>query len=80
MRTIHEVLEYGAIVASHEESDCLITWNGSATFNWWRPANEGWENIDVRTVYGVETLLLAEKVANGWIEDELIDLDAESVA
>lgn len=68
---IHEVLEYGAIIGSHDEYDSVITWNGSATFNWFvfDATRHQWTNTDVRTVYEVDELWKAERVAREWIEE-----------
>lgn len=68
---IEDVLDYGYIIAA-DENGCLITWNGNATFNFWVYQTgirsiEGYINTDVRTVYGIESLDAAEKVAQDYL-------------
>jgi len=71
MKNLEHILEYGAIVAASDELSCLVNWNGSATFNFWTEQRDGsYQNVDVMTVYGVESLSAAEKIAVQWIADE----------
>lgn len=46
---IHQVLEYGPIVASDEEADSLITINGSYLNLWVSDGDGGYDNVDCRT-------------------------------
>lgn len=69
--TLGDVLEYGAIVSANDELGALITWNGSATFNWWVDRGQiGWANVDIKTVYEVNTLDQAISIARHWVESE----------
>lgn len=68
---IEDVLDYGYIIAA-DENGSLVTWNGNATFNFWIyqtgiKSIEGYINTDVRTVYGIESLNAAEKVAQDYL-------------
>jgi hypothetical protein len=69
--SIERVLDYGYIVAADDETGCLVTWNGSATFNFWLYQHgiktvEGYINTNVKTIQGVD-LALAEKLAKEWL-------------
>lgn len=67
-RSIHEVLEYGPIVANDEELDILITVNG-AYYNIWCGNGEGfYNNTDVRALnsggqglYGMDIVKVMDK-------------------
>ncbi len=77
--SIFEVLERGAIVFGDEEYGIVVTWNGSATFNWWVLQFESvqvWAEMDVKTVYGVETLRQAEMVAEDWLKEVEAEVEA----
>lgn len=68
---IAQVLDYGYIIAADEELDCLVTWNGSSTFNFWIYQTgirsiEGWINTDVKTIIGPD-LTQAERIAKEWL-------------
>jgi hypothetical protein len=66
---LEDVLDYGYIVAADNEIDALITWNGSAIFNFWISTVDGYKNTDVRTVYDVTNVNVAEKIAKAWLEN-----------
>lgn len=67
---IEDVLQYGYIVAANEDG-CLVTWNGSSTFNFWvyqmgiRPI-AGYINTAVKTIIGPD-LAMAERIAKEWL-------------
>lgn len=68
------VANSGAIIHADAENEFFITWNGSATFQWFKPAHYAgifFEVVDIRTVYGVDTLAQAEAEAKEWAEFEL---------
>lgn len=67
MAKLAEILDYGYIVAADEEVEMLVSWNGSATFNFWVGTLSGWQNTDCRTIYDIETLHQAEKEAKEWL-------------
>jgi len=78
-KNIQQVLNNGYIIAADEETGCLVTWNGSATFNFWIyqmgiKGIEGYINTDVQTRYGITSVWEAEEVANKWL------IELESVA
>ena len=80
---IHDVLDYGYIIASEPELGSILTWNGSAIFLWWNPiaSNSGetlWSNDDIKTVYEVTTIHEAERIAKGWIEEVWKDIEDDS--
>ena len=79
MLNIFEVVENnGAIIHANEELGFFITWNGSATFQWFTYAdntNAYFKAVDVRTVYAVETLAMAEAEAREWVAYELESAD-----
>jgi len=52
MSDIFDALQYGAIVAHHEDYRMFVTYNGHATYNAWMEREGGeFENVDVRTIY-----------------------------
>lgn len=69
MNELRDVLAYGYPVWHHDEFDCLITWNGHATFLWWNLTDKGWENTDVHTSYDIQSLTAAENEAAEWAEE-----------
>ena len=73
---IFEIVETnGAIIHTVEELGCFITWNGSATFQWWNSKDINrltFEAVDIRTVYNITTLADAEREAREWVESELV--------
>lgn len=74
MKVFEIVEKNGAIVYANSELEFFITWNGSATFQWFNPIHYAgifFEAVDVRTVYGVETLAQAEAEAKEWAEFEI---------
>lgn len=78
--SVFDMVGYGAIIFADEEYGIAVTWNGSATFNWWVLQFESvqvWANMDVRTVYGVETLRQAEKVAEEWLKEVEEEVESE---
>lgn len=81
---IFEIVETnGAIIHANSELGFFITWNGSATFQWWnaRGVNRStFEAVDIRTVYNVETLKQAEAEAQEWAEYELSMVDYYEVS
>ncbi len=68
MNNLNIVVADGAIVWAHEEFDCVITWNGSSIFNWWTLNANGWENVDIQTVYGITNVFEARGAAQAWAE------------
>lgn len=76
--TLFDMVGYGAIIFADEEYGICVTWNGSATFNWWVNQMDGtWANMDVCTRYGIETLGDAEKVAEEWLKDVEAEVESE---
>lgn len=81
--TVHQVMEYGPIVASNDELDILITVNGSY-FNFWAgDFNGNYTNTDCRSIdrgingiHGVSITELMDE-AEQYIEDALSELDEE---
>lgn len=78
---IHEVLEYGYIVASNEELDILITVNG-AYYNIWAGDYSGnYTNTDCRAtgfdggLYGQDIVKVTEKAEK--ILEEIVNGDDE---
>ena len=67
MSKLSEMLDYGYIIAADDDLGCAITWNGSATFNFWVESLSGWTNTDVQTHYEITTLNQAEKIAQEWL-------------
>jgi hypothetical protein len=68
------VKDNGAIIYADSENEFFITWNGSATFQWFKPAHYAgifFDVVDIRTVYGVTTIEQAEAEAKEWAEYEL---------
>lgn len=64
----------GAVIYANEELEFFITWNGSATFQWFNKEHYAgifFKVVDIRTVYGVETLAQAEAEAKEWADYEL---------
>lgn len=79
MKTLHEVIaDSGAIVKSNADWGFLITWNGSAVFNFWIPQGDLWLATDVATRYGFTTIFEAEKFAEEWLA-EVIEQDDEEI-
>jgi hypothetical protein len=72
---IFEVVDSsGAVVHGNDELGFLITWNGSATFQWWNAKDINrltFEVVDIRTAYNITSLNDAIKEASKWIESEL---------
>lgn len=76
--SMFDMLDYGAIIFADEEYGICVTWNGSATFNWWVNQFDGtWANMDVRTVYDITSLRDAEKIAEEWLKDVEAEVEAE---
>jgi hypothetical protein len=69
MATLSGILDYGYIVAADDDLGALVTWNGSATFNFWVGSATDWKNTDCRTIDEIETLAAAEKEAKGWLDN-----------
>lgn len=72
--TIHEVMEYGPVIYDHEETDTLITINGSY-LNWWAGDYQGsYQNTDCRSLnhegglYGLD-ITQAMREARNYFED-----------
>lgn len=70
MNTIHEVMEYGYVVASDSELDILITVNG-AYFNIWRGDFDGhYSNTDCKStgfdkgLYGQDMAKVIDKASD----------------
>lgn len=84
MNKIYEIVQdNGAIIYADAENEFFITWNGSATFQWFKPAHYAgifFEVVDIRTVYGIETLKQAEAEAKEWAEYEISMLDYHEVS
>ncbi len=73
MSNLEPLLEYGYIVAANDDYGVAIVWNGSATFNWYNLSlntDDGYNNVDIMTVYGVESVEQASRLATEWIETE----------
>lgn len=79
---IHEVLEYGYIVASNEDLDLLITVNGAYFNIWCGDYNGNYTNTDCRAtgfeggLYGQDIVKVAEK-AEKILEEILSENDEE---
>ena len=74
MNNLEALLEYGYIVAANDDYGVAIVWNGSATFNWFNlnfSGQDGHNNVDIMTVYGVESVEQASRLATEWIETEI---------
>ena len=81
MNNIHEVIEYGYIVAANEDLDILITVNG-AYFNIWCGDYSGkYQNTDCRAtsfengLYGQDMVKVVEKAEA--IMEEIVNGDPE---
>lgn len=81
MNSIHEVIEYGYIVATNEDLDILITVNG-AYFNIWCGDYSGkYQNTDCRAtsfengLYGQDMVKVVEKAEA--ILEEIVNGDPE---
>ncbi len=81
MNSIHEVIEYGYIVATNEELDILITVNG-AYFNIWCGDYSGkYQNTDCRAtdfdngLYGQDMVKVVERAEA--ILEELVSGEEE---
>jgi hypothetical protein len=76
---IFEIVETnGAIIHANDELGFFITWNGSATFQWWNAKDINrlsFEAVDIRTVYDIATLKQAEAEAEEWVQYELSMID-----
>jgi hypothetical protein len=77
--TIAEIIESSGYIIAADENGCLVTWNGSNTFNFWIYQSgikgmEGYINTNVQTndllvaVHG-QDLALAERIAQDWLEN-----------
>jgi hypothetical protein len=78
---IFEVVETnGAIIHANDELGFFITWNGSATLQWWNAKDINrltFEAVDIRTDYNLKSLADAEREANEWVKFELSCADEE---
>jgi hypothetical protein len=74
MLSIFDIVENsGSIIYGDRELGFIISWNGSATFQWFTARNEERNQfavVDIRTAYGIETLKQAEAEAVAWVEEE----------
>jgi hypothetical protein len=67
---IAEVVSYGAIIWADAELGCLVTWNGSATFNFWvQQKGNTWLNTEVMTAYDTKDLSQAGALAHAWVAE-----------
>lgn len=78
MTNLGDLMEYGVIIAANDEYGAAITWNGSATFCWWTDGGDGtMRNVDVMTVYDVQDLGQAIRIAQEWVEEALSESDED---
>jgi hypothetical protein len=78
MKVFEIVEKNGAIIYANSELEFFITWNGSATFQWFKSKHYAgifFEAVDIRTAYGIETLAQAEAEVKEWVEYELAMAD-----
>ena len=75
---LEDVISYGAIIWASDPWGSCVTWNGSATFNWWNfdRLNQKWVNDDVMTHYGVKDVYEARKHAAEWAAADAESVDA----
>jgi hypothetical protein len=79
---IHGVMEYGYIVASHEDLDILITVNGAYYNIWCGDFNGNYSNTDCRAtgfdngLYGQDIVKVTEK-AETILEEIINGIDEE---
>lgn len=74
MNTIHDALRYGCLLASDEDYELAVTWNGGSTFNLWRIWD--WVNVDVMTS-NVDGFHEAERTAEEWLSEMIKDHENE---
>lgn len=73
MENIFTISNTRFIVYSDEETRVLITWNGSATFQWWSAPYENFyfQERATKTRYDVSSIHDAATFAEEWFTDEL---------